>query len=66
MNNSIGIPNAAAFFLKIGTILHAFVKQSICFMAILMDISVFEVSTSPSNLYEVVQQLQELLWGTDR
>lgn len=66
MNNSMGILNAAAFFLKICTILHAFVKQSICFMDILMDISVFEVSTSPSNLYEVVQQLQELLWGTDR
>lgn len=61
MNNSMGILNAAAFFLRICTILHISVKQSICFMDIFMDISGFEASTSPSNLYEVIQQLQELL-----
>lgn len=31
-----------------------------------MDISIFEATTSMSYLSEVDQQVQELLWGTDK
>lgn len=34
--------------------------------SVFMDISVFQASTSPSNFSEVVQQIQEFLWRTDR
>lgn len=36
-----------------------------CSPSVFMYLIIFEVSTS-SNLFEVAQQVQELLWGSDR
>lgn len=62
MKNSMDILNAAAFS-SADALFCMFLWHS---PSVFKDISIFEDSTSPSNLSEVGQQVQELLGGTDR